>query len=520
MNFQKTHIAFTIAVVLFFHNQANAQTDYEKRQQANKVNNEQLNNVYQNNLPNKPATSSMGTVTPAPSSPANNVYVTDHQRKMDYYNNKENERLAAWEAKESKFRVLSADVPKNEENYYRLIELAEQAGFDYYDAMRMNGRYAPKVVELPVLMSDQQEKFDKFKEMLHSAQEKRDFNGQIIALEQAINISPDLILRSSLASLYSAVRQDYEAAAIQYELIHKSPVTRRPGMDMVYEQWGIASLMTGKYERAIWCLSDLPRVYADNGGTSIFQSYAYYLDGNLSKAHTTLLNSYTNDTHSAETNLIKTYYLIKKGDNEAASVLLAKAKEKAASIQFTGDMQKDLSLLLLQYAKSKFRQSDLNMCYLLDLAADLDPNNSEIIEVRYDFNVKVKRTGFDKGMSPESLAALESGRLARDSKREADILKAKELVAANRGMLILWFGTENVPLYFLAYQIGLPTVADEIREVEEMKKLNFTTNTYLGYSFNRGYTEDQVYKEASTKLKIKPKLIRDEKYGKIYISNL
>ena len=64
---------------------------------------------------------------------------------MDAYDRKVQEKADAWEAKERKFAALSANVPKNEENYRKLVALAEEAGFEYYDALRLNSAYKPKV---------------------------------------------------------------------------------------------------------------------------------------------------------------------------------------------------------------------------------------------------------------------------------------------------------------------------------------------------------------------------------------
>lgn len=90
--------------------------------------------------------SSVGSVLPTSSSNYS-PYAAEHQAKMDAYDSKVQAKADAWEAKEQRFAALSANVPKNEENYRKLIALAEEAGFEYYDALRLNSAYKPKVEE-------------------------------------------------------------------------------------------------------------------------------------------------------------------------------------------------------------------------------------------------------------------------------------------------------------------------------------------------------------------------------------
>ena len=519
MIYKRTTSILALLLALCVKTTANAQTDYEKRQQANKVNNEQLNNVYQNNLPNKPATSSMGTGTPAPSSSVNSIYVTDHQKKMEYYTNKENQRLAAWEEKERKFELLSADVPKTEENYQKLIALAEQAGFEPYDAMRMNGRYAPKVVRLPVLTPYQQQLFDNYKELSYDYRKAKSYNLYVNVVQQALNISDDLHLRSQLASVYRYDLLDYNAAANEYHLIHQSPQTEKTGMDGMYMDWGIVSIMGGNYEKALWCFNDLPSRYYDIWGGSIYQSYAFYLLGNSAKAQTMLLERYTNEIHTDYSNLIKSFYLLQQGSNDAAAALLQKVKEKNTTLNYSGDTRKDLALVLLNCVKNDFNSRNLEYCYFLDLAADLVPTNNDIIETRYDFNSNLKRVGHEAGMPPDVLATLAAGKIIRDTKRADDIEKAKQLEIANRGMLVLWFGQGNKPAYFMAYQKSLANDAEIQKTAEELTKKfpGRNNNPFLSYIFHKGYIEEDIYREAATKLKVKPRYIKDSKYGEIYM---
>src|SRR5690606_6984793 len=135
-----------------------------------------------------------------------------------------------------------------EANYYRLIALAEQAGFENYDAGRMNGRYKPKIVTLPALSPVQQEQFDHYKKLAEEYSDKKDWNATINAYLEALKISGDLKMRSRLAYIYRYHMQDYESAANQYQLIHLSPVTEKTGMEHKYIDWGQVSILGGNYE--------------------------------------------------------------------------------------------------------------------------------------------------------------------------------------------------------------------------------------------------------------------------------
>ena len=86
--------------------------------------------------------SSTNSVLPTSTS-TYSAYADEHQAKMEAYDRKEKARSYAWEEKERKFATLSANVPKNEENYRKLVALAEEAGFDYSYALRMNSAYKP-----------------------------------------------------------------------------------------------------------------------------------------------------------------------------------------------------------------------------------------------------------------------------------------------------------------------------------------------------------------------------------------
>ena len=211
----KSHTKLIVLGCLCLLNQmAFAQDENEKRQKALKENTEQLNRVYENNLPNK-KTSNINIAPTTSSSSGSSIYVTDHQKKMDYYNNKEKARLDAWEEKERKFNILSADVPKTEANYRKLISLAEQAGFDYYDAMRMNGRYAPKIITLPALVPYKQEQFDNYKKQAEECRDKRDWNNALNALLEAVKISDYTKLRDHIAYNYRSYLYDYDNASKQ-----------------------------------------------------------------------------------------------------------------------------------------------------------------------------------------------------------------------------------------------------------------------------------------------------------------
>jgi len=289
-------------------------------------------------------------------------------------------------------------------------------------------------------------------------------------------------------------------------------------LEFDYMRWGEVSILSGNYDKALWCFKDLPAIYYDYWSVSIYQSYAYYLLGNTAKAHAALLERYTEKLQVDQSNLIKCFYLLQQGQNDVAAVLLKQLKEKITGIPFTGDSQKDLSLLMLDHAKSKFKSENLTISYLLDLASDLDPNNTEIIEIRYDYNVNLRRVGANDGLATETVNTLAAGKPAREAKREADILKAKEIALANRGMMVLWFGHDNKPAYFMAYQRSLANDA-QIQEAAEVLIKKFpirSNNPFLNYTFYKGYTEEEFYREAATKLKVKPKNINN-KHGEIYM---
>ena len=493
-----------------------SQSDYEKRQKAAKLNEEQLNRVYQNNLPNKPL--GITGTSPAPVSSGSSIYVTDHQKKIEYYTNKENARLAAWEEKERKFNLLNADVPKTEANYYRLIALAEQAGFENYDAVRMNGRYKPKSVTLPVLLPVQQGQFDNYRKLAKEYSGKKDWNATINAYLEALKISGDLIMRSQLANIYRYHMQDYESAANQYQLIHLSPITEKPLMEHDYMNWGQVSILSGNYEKAIWCFTDLPAHNYDISGASIYQSYACYLAGDYLKAHSTLLNRYTYEYRTDVSNLIKNFYLIRNGSNDAAA-LFEKIRQKNTTLPYTGDISKDLALLLFNEAKNRFDDTELYVCYFLDMAADLDPTNLDITETRYDYNTDIKRVGFDDGMPSDLLASLAAGKPGRDAKRKEDAI-AKEK-ARNKGYMVLWFGNGKKPLQYRGYPVDMAgrveqqNVVNDLREqlknAESLKNVSF-----LSYTFLKDASEDDVYNEAAKNLKLNLKKAKEYKNGYLF----
>ncbi len=118
-------------------NQEEIRKNTQQRQQA------ESDQHFKNIAPSK-TNSTVGSVLPTSSSNYS-PYAAEHQAKMDAYDRKVQEKADAWEAKERKFAALSANVPKNEENYRKLVALAEEAGFEYYDALRLNSAYKPKV---------------------------------------------------------------------------------------------------------------------------------------------------------------------------------------------------------------------------------------------------------------------------------------------------------------------------------------------------------------------------------------
>lgn len=118
-------------------NQEEIRKATQQRQQA------QSDQHFKNIAPSN-TNSSVSSVLPTSSSNYS-PYAAEHQAKMDAYNRKVQAKADDWEAKERKFAALSANVPKNEENYRKLIALAEEAGFEYYDALRLNSSYKPKV---------------------------------------------------------------------------------------------------------------------------------------------------------------------------------------------------------------------------------------------------------------------------------------------------------------------------------------------------------------------------------------
>ena len=492
---------------------AYAQPEYEKRQKANKENEEHLKRVYENNLPNK-KTSTIGTTLPTNSpSSGSSIYVSDHQRKMDYYNNKEKARSDAWEEKERRFNILSADVAKTEANYYKLISLAEQAGFDYYDAMRMNGRYAPKIIELPVLVPYKQQQFDNYIKQTADYREKKEWKSAVDAMQEAIKISDDPKLRDKLAYIYRTYLYDYDNAARQYYYIQQSAISNKPDMRYVYMDWGEVSILGGDYANAVRCFTDLPaRLY--DGDASINQSYAYFLAGNLEKARSVLLENYTYEHYINTASLIKNYYMIRQGNSDAAQTLLLKNKEKEANITYTGDLKRDLSLILLKKAKTTRSESDLTICYLLDLAADLDPSNTDITETRYDYNANIKRVSFDAGMSPELVLKLSEGKSARALKKENMI---------NKGYMILWFGKGDKALIYAGSKVRMSADISEEKVIEHLVKEVMSKEIYKNYSyisntFLKNATEEDAYNEIGKKLKIKPEKAKAYKYGYLYSS--
>lgn len=300
---------------------------------------------------------------------------------------------------------------------------------------------------------------------------------------------------------------------MQYYLIQQSAITNKPDMKYVYENWGKVSILRGDYKNAISCFTDLPTRSYD-GTVSIYQSYAYFLTGNTTKALASLLDRYTYDNYNDISNLIKNYYLIQQGNNDAAAALLLKNKEKETDyIPYTGDVKKDLSLIFLKRAKTSNFERNLADCYFLDLAEDLDPSNMDIIETRYDYNTKLKRVGFDAGMSPELLLKLAEGKPARA------ILKEK---MRNKGYMILWFGNGDKPLVYAGFKVNMAVdmneqkainhLLEEAKTKETFKKYNYISNTFI-----KDASEDDVYNEVAKKLKINLKKAKEYKYG--YLSS-
>ena len=117
-------------------NQEEIRKATQQRQQAQSE--QQFKNI-------APSTTKSSNTTVLPTSSSSySAYADEHQAKMEAYDRKEKARSDAWEEKERKFAALSANVPKNEENYRKLVALAEEAGFDYSYALRMNSAYKPK----------------------------------------------------------------------------------------------------------------------------------------------------------------------------------------------------------------------------------------------------------------------------------------------------------------------------------------------------------------------------------------
>lgn len=355
-----------------------------KRQQA------QSDQHFENIKPGaKPSTT---TAPAATTTSSYNPYAAEHQAKMAAYDAKQKAITDAWEAKESRFRELSADVPKNEANYNRLVELAEQAGFDYYDATRLNGRYKPKIIELPQLMPFWKQKYDAFISKADDCKINKWPEVEVNYLQHALTLLDDPAIRFRAAGIYFNDLKNYDSAAAQYDYIQRNPVTNKPSISTVYYNWGKAALMANDFATAIHVLGVYREFHKDEDA-SFYLSYAYFSDKNYDAAFGQLLDGSTYTSMTNQNNLLQNFYLIQNGSAAEAAELFEKNKLANADVTLSGNMTKDLSMMLYKFAKEIGKENiSITTLYMLDVAVALDPNNMDFIETRYGYNTKMKRT--------------------------------------------------------------------------------------------------------------------------------
>ena len=297
-------------------------------------------------------------------------------------------REDAWTAKVNRFAELAKDVPRNEANYDRLNNLAQQAGIDYYTATRLNSAYAPQSVELPFVPSYKQPELEQATKQGHALRDKQDYANAIVNYEKSVGISNDPLVRAELARLYMRVGR-YRDAAASYADVMASPVTNKFPNSKYYEELGKAALYDGQFKLA---QEYLGKEYQTGNYEHIAYPllHAYWLDDNDAEAFK-ILSRIKTERPSGATALLEVYFHMVQSRKEEAAAALATAKTGFSSLTFTGVANTDLAAMMYEQAKKQSQTFPYWYArLLLDIAVELDGSNKQMLQTRKEYNAYYK----------------------------------------------------------------------------------------------------------------------------------
>lgn len=134
----KVFITIVFIFTLFV---AQAQDSYNSTNATLKRQDDRLESerYYRNKAPNSSSKSSP-SILPASSNDWTDGRYAREKANREY---RENEKQNIYDMKLKSYNQLSANVPKNYENYDKLYNLATQAGFNYYEATALTAKYKP-----------------------------------------------------------------------------------------------------------------------------------------------------------------------------------------------------------------------------------------------------------------------------------------------------------------------------------------------------------------------------------------
>ena len=314
-----------------------------------------------------------------------------YQRRMAEYDKRIQDRQDAYNRKENRFLELSANVPKNDDNYELLVKLAMDAGFDGYSAGRINGLYAPKNDPASV----KKRELKKFAELVESAEidlKINDTKNAIYKLVQALNYDEVPYVRKKCADVLF-FEGEFVRAFEYYRIIETSGLTPRPTKDENDYNTGKAALMADDYINAFLYLEQSWAI-DKNYLNGLDLSYAYFL-GNKYESAAAIMKEETVVAESfLNASLIENFFLLKKGDETTVKKFIEIIIKDFNEIKSSGNLSKDFASILQAQAKknvSKERVVGTVALYHMDLAILLDAENLDLRETRFAFNTARKR---------------------------------------------------------------------------------------------------------------------------------
>ena len=187
-------------------------------------------------------TSSGVSITPATSSSWGDGGKFQRQQNAIYA--KDQADLIVYQKRVKEFERLTVNIPKNEENYQKLVNIALSVGLSGGLAYSLNAAYEPRknsayyvdplkyyvppptVIELPRLAKNDQTLYDKYTIKAEELRKKKDYKNLIEMYKNAYAISPDPSLMYKIGMAYFYNFGNFNQALTAFLTAEKSPILK------------------------------------------------------------------------------------------------------------------------------------------------------------------------------------------------------------------------------------------------------------------------------------------------------